>query len=77
MNGPEEVWEHLQLKACNRWRDGFAVDRLAMLLPPMTRPDYEARISAVPASGEHSERIFGGLGQSRGDIAALREAGVV
>lgn len=48
-----------------------------MLLPPMTRPDYEARISAVPALGSHSESIFGELGQSSGDIAALREAGVV
>ncbi|HZD40234.1 MAG TPA: hypothetical protein VE131_05895 [Terriglobales bacterium] len=63
------------MKACNRWRDGFAVDRLAM--PPVTSPAYEARISAVPALGEHSERIFGELGQSSGDIAALREGGVV
>ena len=39
--------------------------------------NYEARISAVPALGKHSERIFGELGQSSGDIAALREAGVV
>ena len=78
MNTPEEVWNHAQLKARNRWREMDSPARpLAMLLPPVTMPDYEARISAVPALGKRTERILGELGYSRGDIATLREAGVV
>ena len=50
---------------------------IATLLPPLTMPDYEARISAVPALGKRTELILGELGYSRGDIATLREADVV
>jgi itaconate CoA-transferase len=78
MNTPDEVWEHPQLKARDRWR---AMDSpaglLATLLPPVTTPDFEARIDAVPALGEHTERILSELGYSSGDITALRQAGVV
>ena len=72
------MWEHWQLKARNRWREmDSPAGPLATLLPPVTMPDYEARISAVPALGKRTERILGELGYSRGDIATLREAGVV
>jgi itaconate CoA-transferase len=78
MNTPDEVWEHPQLKARDRWR---AMDSpaglLATLLPPLTMPGFEARIDAVPALGEHTERILSELGYSSGDITALREADVV
>jgi crotonobetainyl-CoA:carnitine CoA-transferase CaiB-like acyl-CoA transferase len=50
---------------------------MATLLPPLAMPDYQARISAVPALGKRTERLLGELGYRRGDIAALREAGVV
>jgi formyl-CoA transferase len=53
------------------------VGLLATLLPPVTMPDFEARIDAVPALGEHTERILSELGYSSGDIVALRKAGVV
>lgn len=78
MNTPDEVWEHPQLKARNRWREmDSPAGPLATLLPPVTMPDFEARIDAVPALGEHTERILDELGYSSGDIAALREAGAV
>jgi crotonobetainyl-CoA:carnitine CoA-transferase CaiB-like acyl-CoA transferase len=78
MNTPEEVWEHPQLKARNRWREmDLPAGPLATLLLPVTMPDFEARMDAVPGLGEHTERILGELGYSSGDIAALREAGVV
>jgi hypothetical protein len=41
---------------------------IATLLPPLTMPDYEARISAVPALGKRTERILGELGYSRGTL---------
>ena len=78
MNTPDQVWQHPQLKARDRWREmDSPVGLLATLLPPMTMPGFEARIDAVPALGEHTERILSEVGYSSGDIAALRKAGVV
>jgi itaconate CoA-transferase len=78
VNTPNEVWKHPQLKARDRWREmDSPVGLLATLLPPATMSGFEARIDAVPALGEHTERILSELGYSSGDIAALREAGVV
>jgi itaconate CoA-transferase len=78
MNTPGEVWEHPQLKSRDRWREmDSPVGLLATLLPPVTMPGFEARMDAVPALGEHTERILSELGYSSGDIVALRKAGVV
>jgi itaconate CoA-transferase len=67
-----------QLKARNRWREiDSPVGPLATLLPPVTMPDFEARLDRVPALGEHTERILKEFGYNSGDIAALRTAGVV
>jgi itaconate CoA-transferase len=78
MNTPDEVWEHPQLKARGRWREMKSpVGVLATLLPPATMPDFAARIDAVPALGEHTERILSELGYANGDIIQLQEAGVV
>ena len=78
INTPDEVWEHPQLKARDRWREmDSPVGLLATLLPAVTMPDFEARIDAVPALGEHTERILSELGYTSGDIVALRKAGVV
>jgi itaconate CoA-transferase len=78
MTTPDEVWEHPQLKARDRWRQmGSPFGPLATLLPPVTMPDFEARIDAVPALGEHTERILSEFGYTSEDIIALREAAVV
>jgi itaconate CoA-transferase len=78
MNTPDEVWEHPQLKARERWREmDSPVGLLATLLPPLTMPGFEARIDPVPALGEHTERILSELGYTSGEIGALRKAGVV
>jgi len=78
MNTPDEVWEHPQLKARDRWRRmGSPVGPLETLLPPVTMPDFEARIDAVPALGEHTEHILSEIGYTSGDIVVLRKARVV
>jgi len=78
INTPDEVWEHPQLKARDRWREmDSPVGLLATLLPAVTMPDFEARIDAVPELGEHTERILSEFGYTSGDIVALRKAGVV
>ena len=78
MNTPDEVWEHPQLKARDRWREmDSPVGPLATLLPPVTTPDFEARIDAVPTLGEHTERILSELGYTSEDIVVLRKESVV
>jgi itaconate CoA-transferase len=78
MNTPDEVWDHLQLKARNRWREiGSPVGPLATLLPPVTMADFEARLDRVPALGEHTERILKEFGYDSENIAELHKAGVV
>jgi itaconate CoA-transferase len=78
INTPEEVWDHPQLKARNRWREfGSPVGTLPTLLPPATISGFEARIDAVSAIGEHTDGILGELGYSGPDIAALRTVGAI
>ncbi len=78
INTPEEVWQHPQYKARNRWREmGSPVGPLPTLLPPATMPDFEARIDPVPAVGEHTDRILADIGYSAGDIAGLHAAAAV
>jgi len=78
MNTPEEVWNHAQLKARNRWRKvGSPAGVIPALLPPATLPDFEARMDPVPAIGEHTERILADIGYGAEEIAALKASAVV
>ena len=78
MNTPDEVWDHAQLKARNRWREvDTPQGRIAALLPPVTSSDYEARMDAVPAVGEHTDAVLRGIGYGDTEIATLRANGVV
>jgi itaconate CoA-transferase len=78
INTPDEVWDHPQLKARNRWREfGSPVGPLPAPLPPATLSGFEARMDPVPHVGEHNDRILGELGYTSGDIAALRAAGAI
>jgi itaconate CoA-transferase len=78
INSPDEVWEHPQLEARNRWREmDSPVGPLATLLPPATMPDFEARLDKIPALGEHTEPILAELGYSSEDIVELRKTGAI
>jgi itaconate CoA-transferase len=73
MNTPEEVWNHPQLKARNRWREvGSPVGAIPAPLPPATFSGSEARMDPVPGIGEHTERILSEIGYEANDIVALR-----
>ncbi|OZI66186.1 CaiB/BaiF CoA transferase family protein [Bordetella genomosp. 11] len=78
MNTMQEVWEHPQLRARERWRQVDAPGgAIAALLPPGMAQGVPARMDPVPALGEHTDAILAGLGYAPAEIAALRAAGVV
>ncbi|OGA52980.1 MAG: CoA-transferase [Betaproteobacteria bacterium RIFCSPLOWO2_12_FULL_62_13] len=78
MNTPEEVWNHAQLKARNRWRE---VDSPAGMipapLPPVTFDGFEARMGPVPAIGEHTGKLLVELGYVPAEISALKDSGAI
>ena len=78
MNTPEEVWNHPQLKARNRWREvGSPIGTIPAPLPPATFCGIEVRMDPIPAVGEHTERILAELGYGRDEIEALRATSAI
>jgi itaconate CoA-transferase len=75
VNSMQEVWDHPQLKARQRWREvGSPVGPLPALLPPGSWDDGDPRLDPVPALGEHTEAILAELGVQPAAIAKLRSA---
>ena len=78
MNDMSEVWDHAQLKARNRWRDGDTpVGPIKALLPPGVPDVFEPRMDAIPAIGQHSDTILQELGYDARAVADLRARRVV
>lgn len=77
LNTPTEVVAHPQLAERNRWREADSpVGPVAVLLPPPECDDWDWRLDAVPALGEHSESILRELGHGPAELERLRAAGV-
>lgn len=74
----QEVAEHPQLAARDRWREvGSPAGPLRALLPPITLPGgEEARMGAVPRLGEHTGAVLRGLGLTDEHVAELLREGV-
>ncbi len=78
VNTMEQVWEHPQLRARDRWRDvGSPVGAIPALLPPGVGAAGDARMDPIPALGEHTDTILAGLGFEPSAIAALRAEGAI
>lgn len=78
VNDMQDVWNHPQLKARDRWRTiQTAVGGVPSLLPPADNSSFSPRMDPVPALGEHSESILGELGLSTESIQDLRALGVI
>ena len=78
LNTPEEVWNHPQLKARDRWREVDSPGgRIPATLPPASFDGSEARMDAIPSIGEHTEAILRELGFAAEEVSALRAGGAV
>lgn len=73
MNDMHDLWKHAQLAARHRWTQvNSPAGPLPALLPPGAPADFDVRMDAIPAIGEHTDAILTTLGYSRDDVARLR-----
>lgn len=78
LNEMKDVWNHAQLKARKRWVEiDTPAGAVPALLPPGLPREYEPRMDAVPALGQHTDAILKELGYDNHAISKLRaEKGV-
>jgi len=75
MNDMQGLWNHPQLASRNRWTHVESpVGEVPALLPPGVNNQYSYRMDAVPAVGEHSEKILVELGLDAKSIQDLKDA---
>ena len=73
VNDMHGVWAHPQLAARKRWTEiDTAAGRVPALLPPGSWEEAAPRMDAVPALGQHTDKILSQLGYSAERLAALR-----
>jgi len=78
VNAMADVWNHPQLAARRRWASvDTPAGAVAALWPPGIPSEFDPRMSAVPAVGEHAEAVLAGLGYAADEIAGMRSAGVI
>lgn len=78
INSMEDVWQHPQFQARQRWRSvETPVGPIPALIPPCTFTEFESRMDPIPALGAHTEKVLTGIGYSGADIARLRAEEVV
>ena len=68
LNDMEEFWRHPQLQARGRWaKVASPGGELDMLKPPFNLSEFEPRLDAIPALGQHTRAILAELGFGEGD----------
>ncbi len=73
LNDMQDIWQHAQLRARERWTEvASPVGILPALLPPGAPSAWTARMEAIPALGEHTESILSEFGYAATAIAALK-----
>jgi len=74
----QDVWAHPQLAARRRWTQvGTSAGAIPALLPPGAPAQWQPRMDAVPALGQHTDAILAEAGYDAKAIAALRAQKVV
>lgn len=78
VNEMKDVWAHPQLKARDRWREiPSPVGQLPSLLPPGINSEFDPRMDAVPALGEHTDSILKELGRDQTAVDTMRKNGAI
>ncbi|MEU6352559.1 CaiB/BaiF CoA-transferase family protein [Streptomyces sp. NPDC047072] len=72
-NTPSDVLAHPHLAARDRWRDiDTPAGPVPALLPPPVISGYDPPMGAVPALGEHTDRVLAELGLTDDELRELR-----
>ena len=72
LNDMQDLWQHAQLRARDRWTEvASPVGPLPALLPPAVPNTWTARMDPIPALGQHTESILSELGYDTAAITAL------
>ncbi len=78
MNEMQDLWDHAQLRARQRWTEVMTpAGTIPALLPPGKTDAFSPRMEAVPALGQHTDSILAEFGFAPVEIAALRASGAV
>jgi itaconate CoA-transferase len=78
VNYPEELLEHPQLAARQRWQQvASPVGPLRALLPPVVADGWDPRMGRIPDVGEDTRAILARLGRDDAEIERLVAEGVV
>jgi itaconate CoA-transferase len=78
LNDAQDVWDHPQLAARDRWREVQTEHGpYRGLLPPFTFTDIEMGMGPVPALGQHTDSVLAELGYGPDDISAMHASGAV
>lgn len=78
MNDMQDVWQHPQLKARQRWTEvPTPSGPIPALLPPGRSTAHAPRMDAVPGLGQHTAAILAELGWGDTDIERLRQEGAI
>lgn len=74
MNDMRDVWEHAQLRERKRWVEvDSPAGAIPAPLPPGMPPEWEPRMDAIPALGQHTDAILAELGFDAATVAGMRE----
>jgi itaconate CoA-transferase len=78
LNTMEEFWRHPQLAARERWsKVGTPGGSIDALKPPFNLSDFEPRMDAVPAIGQHTHAVLTELGYQASEVKELAAQGAV
>ena len=78
LNEADDVWNHVQFRERDRWREiATPGGPVRALLPPFSFAGVEATMGPVPALGEHTDAVLRELGYAPAEIHALHTAGAV
>jgi itaconate CoA-transferase len=78
VNDMQDVWNHPQLKARQRWVEiDSPAGKLPALLPPASNSTFAPRMDSIPALGEHSLMILAELGFPEETINRLKQSGAL